>query len=268
LKKLISELYLEYEYDPPQHYPVKYESGLDFFSNGPSQENDIQPSNDPSTRYQSQKPVKVGSKDITRYSDGTYRFKFWDLPFSSLFDLVQALSHEYSFETIFSAFSWQEFEDFITSACQKYGYHAFRTFRYTVNGKRHEVDVIARENQRIFFIDAKRWTSRTISLSALGLAAEHQVTRAKHLVQDSRVATQLLQQLHVPSYPKKIQQFYLYPIILVSSNIPPNTIIHGISIVAFSQFNAFLNAFPKIAPELTPFLLKTPSLQEGNREKE
>ncbi|MHA1744693.1 MAG: restriction endonuclease [Promethearchaeota archaeon] len=270
MKKLISELYLEYEYDPPQHYPINFESSLDFFSQGSSQQNDFQSSTDLSTHYQSRNLVKIGSKDITRHSDGSYRFHSWNQPFSSLFDLVHALSRDYSFETIFSAFSWQEFEDFITSACHHYGYHAFRTFRYTIDKKRHEVDVIARENHRIFFIDAKRWTSQTVSLSALGLAAEHQVTRAEHLVQDSRVAARLLHQLHVPSHQLNTttSPFYLYPIILVSSNIPPNTIIHGVSIVAFSQFNAFLNVFPKIAPDLRPILLNTPSLKEENGDTE
>lgn len=263
---MITKFYLEYEYNPPQHYPITFENSLSLIlpppPNDPSE--DASPPTGaclpimPPTKPQSRKLIKIGSKDITRQPDGHYRFHLWDHQFSSLYELVLALSPEYSCETIFAAFSWQEFEDFITSACLTYGYHAFRTFRYSIKKKRHEVDVIARENQRIFFIDAKRWTSQTASLSALSLAAEQQVLRAKHLVQDLAVVSRLLHQLHVPLRPQR-RQFLLYPIILVSSNVSSNTIINGASIVAFSHFNAFLNDFSKIAPDLLPIMLEKPS---------
>jgi len=66
-----------------------------------------------------------------------------------------------------------------------------------------------------------------------------------------------MNKLHVPSHQQK-RQFLLYPIILVSSIVSPNTIINGASIVASSHFNAFLNDFSKIAPDLIPIVLEKP----------
>ena len=156
-------------------------------------------------------------------------------------------------EDILKAFGWQDFELFIMEALSHYGYNAHRTFRFSINKKRYEVDVLGRDKNTIFFIDGKHWNSKTTSTAALTNAADKQKKRAIELRKDPIVVGRLLQDVKYPFPNHKIiphQSFKIYPIIVISSNSSKYRIINGVAIVPISQFLNFLNLFIQIKPNL------------------
>jgi len=171
LELLKKELVILYEYsENPSRFPIKYYSGLDVLedinisksyskktSNG--NENFSPPIIKNEYHHNYKNFQKFQPQDIIRNKDKTYTYSPLERTYLSIFQCIMDLTTKFSIEDLLTAFTWQEFEQFISSALDHYGYHAFRTFRFTINKKRHEVDVLARERNDILFIDAKRWNS-------------------------------------------------------------------------------------------------------------
>ncbi len=266
LESLKNELIILYEYSiNPSRFPIKYHSGMDVL-----QDNDIFKSysekmakikedfsppdkeieNKNNSNYKNYQ--KFQPNNIIRNRDKTYTYSPLKKTYYSTFQCIRDLIEieRFPIEDLFLAFSWQEFEQFITSALDHYGYHAFRTFRYTINKKRHEVDVIARERNDILFIDAKRWNSKTANESALIKAAQEQFLRAQHLIQNPTIAGNLLQKKLHFLINQKFKSCRIYPIILVSSNLKENIIAEGVPVLDFAHFNEFLNNFQSIKSNL------------------
>jgi len=258
LESLINELIILYEYsEKPSRFPIEYYSGLDVLedinisksynektSKGKeySSYRDLEIENQKNVKYKNFQ--KFQPQNIIRNKDKTYTYTPLEKRYSSIFQCIRDLTARFSIEDLFVAFSWQEFEQFISSALDHYGYHAFRTFRFTINKKRHEVDVLARDRNDILFIDAKRWNSKTANESALIKAAQEQFLRAQHLILNPTIAGRLLQKLHFPT--QKFKSCHIYSIILVSSNLKENLIADGVPILDFAHFNEFLNNFQSI----------------------
>ncbi len=253
---LKKELVILYEYsEKPSRFPIEYYSGMDVLEdNNLSKSFNAKTTNNEeyfsyrNYKNENQKNEKYKNfqkfqpQNIIRNKDKTYTYSPFERIYPSIFQCIKDLIEKFSIEDLLTAFTWQEFEQFITSALDHYGYHAFRTFRFTVNKKRHEVDVIARERNNILFIDAKRWNSKTANESALIKAAKEQYLRAQRLVLNPKIAGHLLQKLHLPIN-QKFKSCSIYPIILVSSNLKENIIVDGIPILDFARFNVFLNNF-------------------------
>ena len=263
LDKLRKELYLEYYYEKPKKFPILFQSGIEVMEKQKISNSDeisitksvVSPTfKDQEFENNKIPSIRFNTEDLVRKDKNSYIYLPKNKLYTSLFECVHELTQSFPIEEIFSSFTWQEFENFVTSALDHYGYHAFRTFRYTIRKKRHEVDVIARDNHKIFFIDAKRWTSKTASNSSLIKAAEEQYIRAIHLIQDPRISGLLLQKLKLPMN-QKFKSFKIYPLILVSSNLKKNLIVNGVPILSFISFNEFLINFHKSEPNLKPLQL-------------
>ena len=259
LELLKKELIILYEYsEKPSRFPIEYHSGLEVLEdNSLSKSYNEKTTNEKENfshrdyKIENQKNEKFINfqkfqpQNIIRNKDKTYTYTPLERTYPTIYQCIKDLIEKFSIEDLLTAFTWQEFEQFITSALDHYGYHAFRTFRYTVNKKRHEVDVIARERNDILLIDAKRWNSKTANESALIKAAQEQFLRAKRLVLNPKIAGHLLQKLHLPLN-QKFKSCHMYSIILVSSNLKENFIADGIPILDFARFNTFLNDFHSI----------------------
>jgi len=259
LESLRNELIILYEYsEKPSRFPIKYYSGLEVLKDNNisksfsekasnrkeySSHRDIKIENQKNIRYKNFQ--KFQPQNIIRNRDKTYTYTPLEKTYSSIFQCIRDLTAKFSIEDLLTAFTWQEFEQFISSALDHYGYHAFRTFRFTINKKRHEVDVLARERNDILFIDAKRWNSKTANESALVKAAQEQFLRAQHLILNPTISGRLLQKLHF-SINQKFKSCRIYSIILVSSNLKENLIVDGVPVLDFAHFNEFLNNFQSI----------------------
>ncbi|MHA1776943.1 MAG: hypothetical protein DRO88_01915 [Promethearchaeia archaeon] len=184
---------------------------------------------------------------------------------------MQNLAQNYSFISIFSALSWQDFECYLVDLLESVDFDTFRTFRYSVNGRRFEIDCLARKFNQILCIDAKRWKSKTISLSKLCKALFKQHERALAISSSTEVSEKLLKKLHIQFKKTKNQdnigkkptniadldykgyeQFDLYPIILVSHKISEIVITNEGFILDFSQFNDFIQNFQQFTSDVNP----------------
>lgn len=258
LELLKKELIILYEYsEKPSRFPIEYYSGMDVLQDNsisslyigkPSigknyfSYRDNKEENQNNAKYKNFQ--KFQPHNIIRHKDKTFTYIPLEKTYPSIFQCIKDLTEKFSTEDLLAAFTWQEFEQFISSALDHYGYHAFRTFRFTINKKRHEVDVLARERNDILFIDAKRWNSKTANESALIKAAQEQFLRAQHLILNPTIAGRLLKKLHFSN--QKFKSCRIYSIILVSSNLKENLIADGVPILDFAHFNEFLNNFQSI----------------------
>jgi len=246
VEKLKKELYIEYEYQQVKQFPVHFQSGLDLFESKTPLSPVIQK---PIHNTLSFQPM-----DLVHNEHDQYRYIPWDRTYESIFMCVQDLSNIFPLEEIMASFGWQQFETFICQSREHYGYNALRTFRFTLNKKRHEIDIIGRDRDIVLVIDAKHWNNKTASPSALYRVAEEQAIRVKHLVKEATVAGLLLEKLKMPPR-AQFKALQLYPIILVSSNLAKTSIVNGVPIVDIARFNEFLNKFASMQNLLTPFLL-------------
>jgi Holliday junction resolvase-like predicted endonuclease len=252
IEKLKKELYIEYEYQEVDHYPTQFQSGLDLLET-----NIIQA---PSILKPIVKQLTFQPTDLVHNEYDQYRYIPWDRTYDSIFACVQDLVNSFPLDQIMGSFGWQQFETFICQSLENYGYNALRTFRFTLNKKRHEIDIIGRDRDRVLVIDAKHWNNKTASPSALYKVADEQMTRVKHLVKEPTVAGLLLEKLKMPPR-SQFKALKLYPIILVSSNLTKTSIVNGVPIVDIVRFNEFLNNFSSVLPLLTPVLMNKISNQ-------
>ncbi len=123
------------------------------------------------------------------------------------------------------------------------------------------MDVIARDNHRILFIDAKHWSSKTVNMSTLKKSASNQKLRAQHLIQNRNICGELLQKLKFNRH-SKFTSFQIFPIILVSNKAQYFHIEEGVPILSFGQFNEFINNFGQIQSKLDPIEMKSVSFQK------
>lgn len=273
LEKLRHELVLLFEYDTLKKKPSEFINSFDLLLE--QQNPQIQEIKTFDSNTILNKASPSGSKslgfiehdDILRLKNGNYLYIPTKKQYINLYSCLEDLRSRFDLEKIFQAFSWQEFETFAVQCLDVYGYISHRTFRFSTfpnkgahKKKRHEVDIIARDGTKILFIDAKHWALKTASNSALIRVALEQITRAQHLASDPKVIGDLLHTLHY-SDKSTFHTFFVYPLILVSSLLPTNTIVNGVPIISISRFNEFLMSFSALQLKLKPISLSRASFQ-------
>lgn len=256
IKEYQTRLCLEYEYEPPKSFTREFISSIDLLDHPEKQ-------NLP-TNSQIPKKKNIGNfevSDIVRLKDRTYYYIPTEQKFETIFDCILNLQQKFNIEDILQAFSWQDFEYFLFQSLDALGFFTIRNFRFSDKKKRHEVDIISREGQKILFIDAKHWNTKTASSSALIKVAQEQVIRANHLVANPNIVGDLLNRLKV-NLKQNFQPFKVYPIILVSSNIEKSRIVNGIPIFPVYQWGEFMQEFSKIEHDLKPIIIKRINFQQ------
>lgn len=249
ISKLLKGLFLEYEYQSRTDRPREFTSSFDLLFS--SSNSNLCSSPIASFSEHGNFVKKFDKTNIMRLKNHSIFYIPTKKTYTSVFACIADLSSAFNIEDLLKAFEWQDFEIFLCQSLESFGFSALHTFRYTINKKRHEVDIIGRDRHKILFIDAKHWNEKTASNSALYRVAQEQATRAEHLIQDPIISGSLLQRLGVSSK-DTFQTYFIYPIILVSSNLALNTIINGIPIVPVLRFNEFLTNFSGVESMLKP----------------
>lgn len=97
----------------------------------------------------------------------------------NLQELENLLKTGKDIEEILKKQSWKEFEDIVAQILVEHGFEVERNFRFTLNKKRHEIDIIAKRFDEILCIDCKKWNIRPGKKTAIKAAAKKQVGRTK-----------------------------------------------------------------------------------------
>jgi Holliday junction resolvase-like predicted endonuclease len=184
--------------------------------------------------------LKIYASDIHRKAGSLVCYRPDPRICGPLADVVAALSRDFPLADIMKALTWQEYEELLPQLLEKAGFHAQRTFRFSSEANRFEIDCIAQKGRNILVIDAKRWTSATPSPSAVESAIRRQDQRIQALKADGPAFKNLLQQLQCENQPNS---FHVYNIILVSSELPQIIFALEGTAFSFSHFNDFIAHF-------------------------
>ncbi len=142
-------------------------------------------------------------------------------------ELQDLLKSGHDIEEILKEHAWQEFEQIVATILEEHGFEIERNFRFTLNKKRHEIDIVAARFNEILCIDCKKWSMRVGKTTALKKAAQEQVARAK-------------------SYKKfaKLKKKAIYPLIVtfLEENI---VFANKVPIIPVWKLNEFMLEFPE-----------------------
>src|SRR3989338_8308991 len=81
-----------------------------------------------------------------------YKTSFMDIQ-----ELENLLKKGAAIEDILKEHAWQEFEAIVAQILAEHGFDIERNVRFTVGGKRFEVDIIAARFDELLCVDCKKW---------------------------------------------------------------------------------------------------------------
>lgn len=99
----------------------------------------------------------------------------------SLADLERKMGNGCPVELLAKELDWRDFEGLVAEIFSANGFRTFRNFRFSSNGRRYEVDVVALERPKAIVVDCKHWGMRPGKSSSLKNAATDQLRRAVEL---------------------------------------------------------------------------------------
>lgn len=79
--------------------------------------------------------------------------------------LEKSLLHGCPLEYLVEALTWKEFEDLCSQIVSNFSYEIKRNYRFKLNNKRYEIDIVAIKGNIVLSIDCKQW-SRHSNLSS------------------------------------------------------------------------------------------------------
>ncbi len=82
-------------------------------------------------------------------------------------------------ERVLKQRGWKDFENFVAWIFEQHEFKAKTNFRFSHNGKRFEIDVIAENTNTIFLVECKRWRGKAHTRYALQKACERHEERVK-----------------------------------------------------------------------------------------
>ncbi|WP_457558158.1 restriction endonuclease [Candidatus Harpocratesius sp.] len=260
ITELKKKLIIVEEYDPPKIFPLTYITAQELREcSNISLNLDVLPSD-----LLRVKEVKSFiPQDLICTKEGFYIFRPTSMQYPSLFECIQDLAKNYSYSNIFSSISWQEFEKYLVELLESIGYQAFRSFRFSANNRKYEIDCVALKNNHILFIDGKKWKNSTISPLKLKNALQNQFERVKVLSSIPMILSNLLSKFHLQikiTYRNKKQNsnvnsyklLNLYSIILVSNKISEVIINNEGVILDYSLLDDFIRNFDEYQQILHP----------------
>ena len=185
---------------------------------------------------------------IEKREDGKIWLKCENLEFSTRIEFFNYALARWDFETVIDAFTWQEFESSIREILEELEFTAFRTFRFKHKKKRYEVDVVASQFSKIFFIDGKHWKANNPSPAQLRTMAQSQKERVEACLQSPTACGELLSGLKFDVTKESLKQARVYPIIVVSHSSNDIRWIESVPICPIHAFNSFLLNFACFQP--------------------
>ena len=165
---------------------------------------------------------------------------------------------KWSFEQIMTLFGWKDFEIIIRDILSECGFVSFGLSLFC-EGKRHEVDIVAKSGDTIFFIDGKHWQTNTQEFKLSGKSGRNKSGVVRWLL--IKIRWNFTFEVHT-SEENKNKPFKIYPIIVISFNEPQIRWVDSIPIVPIHTFNQFILNFHVFRPQFYSGLLKNVVMQE------
>lgn len=162
---------------------------------------------------------------------------------------VRAVQLGADFERVCRALGWLEFEEMAAHVFEENGYRVRRRFRFNAEGRRWEVDVLARRRPLVICTECKHWSR------GMGNSAARKIVEA-HL-EKVRVFSESLVSLADSLGLRGWGQAVVVPLIMSLSSAPMR--FHGgVPVVSVLELPSFLSEFEGRLDRLVHFTVELP----------
>lgn len=123
-----------------------------------------------------------------------------ELARARLMAVLRALELGVEPEKVARHLNWKEFEELAAEAFGRAGYEVARNVRFTAEGRRHQVDLMARRDGTILVIDCKHWAKPPTPSEeeAIAGAQERRLRGLKSLLSKLSIETERAEALLIP----------------------------------------------------------------------
>lgn len=144
--------------------------------------------------------------------------------------IIKSWMSNYDIASLALSSGWSTFEELCSRIAELNGFQVHRNYRFSLGGKRHEIDVLAYRENMLLAIDCKLW--KRAPRSALKRAAQAQLARTSSLAKILSSGTPFPWRLANPTY--------IFP--LVTNLYDTGAIIEeGVLIVGLREFKNILD---------------------------
>ncbi len=128
--------------------------------------------------------------------------------------------------------SWQDFEELIKRFLREFGYRCLHRVRFSVKGRRVEIDLIASRENNILLIDAKRYVKSRVREELV----KNFIQKVEQLCMYN--IYEILRRMCLEVY----QEYYIFPVI-VSVHGSAGETMYDVPIVSIYRFRDFISQF-------------------------
>ncbi len=147
-------------------------------------------------------------------------------------------------EKAIALLDWKDFEGLCERGLQVSGFSTKRGLRFTLQGKRYEIDVVASDGEVTLALDCKMWSKGSSpKVYKILEAAEHQYIRTIALKQ--AIERRLLEDVH-----PKPGHGVLVPCVVTWLDFGSKLSKSGVPVVPISKFPSFVNDIRSILAEI------------------
>jgi hypothetical protein len=162
---------------------------------------------------------------------------------------IKAVNAGAGVDRVSRALGWQEFEDISAHIFEENGFSVRRRFRFKVQGRGMEVDVVACRRPHIICAECKRW-SRGLGGSAVGRAVEAHVDKVRRLGEN---LPKLVRRLGLVGWSEAI----ITPAAITLTSTAAK-IYEGVPIIPILELPSFLSEFEANLDSLTHLRVTLP----------
>ena len=162
---------------------------------------------------------------------------------------VRAVRSGADFERVSKALGWLEFEEMAAYTFEENGFRVSRRFRFQAEGRRWEIDVLARRRPLVICAECKHWSKGLGNLTARRIVETH-LEKVKVL---SENASRLMKRLDVEGWGEAV-------FVPVTLSLQParNRIYRRIPVVSVFELPNFLSEFEGQMEWLAKFSVEIP----------
>jgi len=145
---------------------------------------------------------------------------------------VEAIRLGADVEAVSGLLSWRDFESLCVEALRSHSYEVVAPFRFKIEGKKYEVDIVAHRRDVLLCVDCKHWKMRR------GQRSKARDAAASHFDKCARLALSA-DQLRSAGLEVRIG-LHVVPVIVTLMDLGFKKPLNGVCVVPIFKFNNFL----------------------------
>jgi len=135
-------------------------------------------------------------------------------------------------EAVSQLLTWKDFEGLCVEALRSHGYEVVAPFRFKMDGKKYEVDVVAHKGEVLLCVDCKHWKTKRGQRSKVKDAAANHFDKCLRLA----LSADSLRKAGLKIYGGS----YIVPVMVTLMDLGFKKPLDGVFVVPILKFNNFL----------------------------